>query len=77
MTRWSKPIPDKREGQAAAEARLVDFLCNVRPERRADITIASLTATHNVSAKVADYRLCLAQDRWRREDAARKALGLC
>lgn len=59
--------PDKALSRASAEAQMVMFLCNVVPSLRAGITVDKLVARYNVTAKVATYRLTLAQNRWAAE----------
>lgn len=59
--------PDKRESAASAEARLCTYLTMARPHMRAGITVDTILATHAVSAKTAQYRLMLAQQRWAAE----------
>lgn len=55
------------ESAASAEARLIAYLANVRPHLRAGISVETIRASHNVSRKVAEYRLMLAQQRWNAE----------
>jgi hypothetical protein len=57
----------KALSQTSAESQMVDYLCNVRPILRDAITADRLVATYNVSRKVAEYRLQLAQMRWAAE----------
>lgn len=61
-----RSYPDKQESQASAEARMVGYLVSLddRPALQGAVTVDSLLRSHNVSAKVAQYRLMLAQQRW-------------
>lgn len=61
--------PDKKLTQVQAEAQMVQFLCGVRPDLRAAITVDTLLRRYPVSAKTAEYRLNLAQQRWANEKA--------
>jgi hypothetical protein len=61
--------PDKKLTQAQAEAQMVQFLCGVRPSMRESITVDTLLRRYTVPAKVAEYRLILAQQRWAAEQA--------
>jgi len=60
---------NKQETQESAERRLIEFLqfATDRPSLRASITVDSILRTHNVTEKVAKYRLMLAQQRWAAE----------
>jgi hypothetical protein len=59
--------PDKKMTQAQAETALVMYLTNVRPALRAGITVESICRSYAVPARVAEYRLTLAQNRWAAE----------
>lgn len=58
---------DKGPTAAEAEASLVTYLCGARAVLRPLITVDTLVAKFKVSPKVAQYRLTLAQARWRAE----------
>ncbi len=63
----NRRYPDKRETQIEAEARMVQFLLNVRPHLRQCITVDTLVASYRVPARLAECRLMAAQGRWARE----------
>lgn len=46
---------------------MVQYLCGARPVLRPLITVDALVSKYKVSPKVAQYRLTLAQARWRAE----------
>jgi len=58
---------DKGPTAAEAEASLVQYLCSARPVLRPLITVDTLVSKFKVQPKVAQYRLQLAQARWRAE----------
>jgi hypothetical protein len=58
---------DKGPTAIEAEASLVAYLCGARPVLRPLITVDTLVAKFKVQPKVAQYRLQLAQQRWRAE----------
>lgn len=64
--------PDKKMTQAQAETGLIMFLTNARPAMRPGITVESICRSYAVSARVAEYRLLLAQARWAAETAPSK-----
>jgi hypothetical protein len=58
---------EKGPTAADAEASLVQYLCSARPVLRPLITVDTLVAQFKVQPKIAQYRLQLAQQRWRAE----------